>query len=144
MRILIPYIGVELPSIRMSEYGVREGFTVDIEHIGRPRLRKAAPGVVGIPHQEYKVRLYPISDEYRKWSAHSGRRTNSICWHGHKNFMCRLFYDFDSTTIRSALIEYNGQKDFFNKYASTRDLFFANGKCNCTGLKLAVFERELV
>lgn len=143
MRILIPYIGVEMPSISMSDYGRREGFTVDIQHIGRPRLRRAAPDHKGIPHQEYKVRLFPISDEYRKRSAHSGRRTNSICWHGHKNFMCRLFYDYPDATIRTAIIEYNGQRDFFDNYADTRGVFFADGDCDCSGLKLAVFEREL-
>lgn len=143
MEIFVPYSGVEMPSIAMSDYGRREGFNVDIEHIGRPRIRNSAPGVEGLPHQKYKVRLFPITDEYRKFSSRSGRRINGICWHGHKNFMVRLFYDFPQATLRSALAEYNGQRSFLDKYAETRGVFFANGLCKCTGNKLAVFERSL-
>jgi hypothetical protein len=155
MHILVPYIGVEMPSIRMSEYGNMMGINVDIEHVGRPRLRRAAPGVVGIPHQDYKVRLLPVSEEYRKLrqspvyypqgEIHT-RRINAVCWHGHKNFMNRLFMDFPNATIRAGYIqrggvEYNGWTDFLSKYRATKEPFYSNGvKCRCRNDNLAVWE----
>lgn len=144
MRILFPHIGVEMPSICMVDYGRRMGINVDIEHINRPKLRRAHPDVIGIPHQQYAVRLFPITDEYRKWSPYSNRRTNGVCWHGHKNFMMNLFDEWPMATIRTALAEYNGIDQYLAKYKATRDIFFAQGQCNCSGMKLAVFERELV
>lgn len=157
MRIYIPFIGVEMPSTRMTDYGRSLGINVDIQHVGRPKIRNAAPGVAGKPHQEYKVRLFPISEEYRKLREHEiyypagqtyTRRINAVCWHGHKNFMVRLFTDFDDATIRAGLIpangiEYRGVTDFFDKYAATKALFYRYGaKCLCTDLKLATWESE--
>lgn len=153
MKVYVPYIGVEIPSIRMTDYGRSLGINVDIEHVGRPRIRKSAPGVAGKPHQEYNVRLFPITDEYRKLSLPrtadgKPRRVNAVCWHGHKNFMMRLFTDFDDATIRSGYlnrggIEYRGTTDFLDKYPDTKALFYRNNfACRCTGLKLATWESE--
>lgn len=130
MRILVPYIGVEMPSIVMSDIGRDLGINIDIEHVGRPRLRVAAPDRKGIPHQDYKVRLFPITDDYRKFSWH-GRRVNGCCWHGHYRFMNKLYKHFPDMTIRSALAEYNGVDSFNDKYQSTYGKFFADGSCTC-------------
>lgn len=133
MKIYFPYTGIEMPSIVMSDAGREFGFNVDIEHLGRPKLRKAESSVIGIPHQAYHVRLFPISDRYRKFSDY-GRRINGVCWHGHFQFMLFVFNANDLVTIRSAIAEYNGRKDYLSQVGagqtSDRD-FNCRSTCKC-------------
>lgn len=133
MKIYFPYTGPEMPSILMSQIGRELGFNVDIEHLGRPKLRVAAPGVKGIPHQSYHVRLFPISDRFRKFSD-NGRRINGVCWHGHYEFMVRVFQSNDFATIRASIAQYLGEKDFLaqTSHGESQDhLFNRNATCKC-------------
>jgi hypothetical protein len=144
MQIFIPYIGVEMPSIKMTDYGRELGINVDIEYIGRPKIRRSAVAS-GIPHQRYKVRLFPISEQYRKLrypfssgpDAGKARRIYAVCWHGHRDFMVKLFDDFPDATLRSGYltrggIEYRGQESFEVTHQDTKADFYQRGVvCKC-------------
>lgn len=132
MKFYVPWSGVELPNILMTDIARDMGITSDHCHTGRrPKLRVAHYSAIGIPHQEYNVRLYPVTDRYRKFSIH-GRRINAICWHGHKRFMIRFFDEYPQATIRTALMEYNGYQSFLNRHIYTSDQSWnQNSTCEC-------------
>lgn len=136
MRILIPYVSEFLPAYLISEIAKSLGVRAEIEHKGRPKIRKAASGVTGIPHHDFRVRLYPVTDTLRSltlsWQGDRPRRNNAVCWHGHRDFMRKLFDAFPMMTIRTALAEYNGEEDFENTHERTSDQQWnRNRVCKC-------------
>lgn len=133
MKIYVPYSGPEIPAITMVEIGKRLGIDVEISHEGRKRIRKTTWNVAGKPHQEYNVRLYPIkgSDRFRKFNIY-GRRSNGVCWHGHKAFMEAFFYEFPYASLRSALATYISERDFLDTHENTSDsMMNRNAVCHC-------------
>lgn len=143
MKIYVPYSGQYLPLDFMKHIAEDMGVKIEIEATGRrPRLRKACDGSSPLesdsrnkPHWEYEVRLRPLTDNYRKWSAGIGvnvRRVNAVCWHGHKRFMTRFLAYYKEATIRTALAEYNGENSFAIKHGETNDQQFnSNTICGC-------------
>jgi hypothetical protein len=83
--------------------------------------RKNPPG--GINYIVFKLR--PIGDFYRKINHSFGKeRRTTVCWHGHADFMKRLFELYPKAKITSNPLDmpsivYNGKEDFYNKYQST-------------------------
>lgn len=156
MHIYIPYASRDLAEDHL-DFTIREMQLVPtIEYLGRPRIRNAAPGMDGIPHQHFKVTMRPEkdSDIYRKFSLPvvadgNPRRVNAVCWHAYKNFMNTHFSYYDDSTIRTAVVEYNGQEDFFSKYARTKLPFYFNQHsgiqlrgCLCRNGALANWESD--
>jgi hypothetical protein len=143
MKIYVPWSGQELPRDFLRQIGEDMGIRAEVSATGRrPRLRRACPGTVawesdarGIPHWEYDVRLFPVSDNYRKWSASgidNARRVNGVCWHGHRAFMKRFLGFYKEATIRTALAEYNGESQFDKLHRLTNDQQFNNrSTCAC-------------
>lgn len=156
MHIYIPYASDHLGKYFLEECQKRINVRMEMELLGRPRLRKNAYGTSGIPHLDYKVRLFPIpgSDEYRAlstrtWDTSRIRRINAVCWHAYKNFFCTLYSDYAPDAviktgyISKGGIEYYGQDDFINKYAATKETYYGRGtvSCRCSGDTLAVWEK---
>lgn len=148
MRLFIPYASVYLIDHAL-EYSANElQIKATGMAMGRPKIRNRAPGVPGgVPHWEYKVRLFPISgsDHLRKFSRYN-RRINGVCWDGHARFMARMFDHFPSMTLRSSggpvhkngqgnnctCIQYAGVDDFISNYGSTRgQAWNSYVSCNC-------------
>jgi hypothetical protein len=65
--------------------------------------------------------------KYQRLSAipsyHGGkqRRVNAVCWHGHRDFMFRLFDARPEAVLSSGIIRYRGREDFLAKFESTGD-----------------------
>jgi hypothetical protein len=133
MKIYVPYSGPEMPAVDMVDIGRRLGIDVDISHEGRKRIRKTSWNVAGKPHQEYSVRLYPVkgSDRFRKFGS-GGRRSNGICWHGHREFMKMFFQEYPDASLRSALATYISERNFLLTHEETNDQQWnRNSTCNC-------------
>ncbi len=152
MRLLIPYASVYLIDAAITHHDHALGIRADFSYGRRIKIRKAAPGASGIPHWDVKVRLFPKDDTLRKFSWGSDRRINGVCWHGHAQFMARMFNDFPTMTLRSAILGgrnqeqfgggYFGIDDFTAKYRSTGDwMMNIRSGCHCpietTGVRYA-------
>lgn len=131
MRVFFPHTSTYLVDDYFDSVRETSAFRIDTRPMNRVRLRRAAPGMRGIPHWEYDVRLRPDGDSFRKWSIYD-RRINGICWHGHKLFMVTLFNDYPEVTLRSALAEYNGKESFVELHRQTNDQQWnRNSTCHC-------------
>lgn len=51
--------------------------------------------------------------------SRGGRRVASVCWHGHRDFMARIFGTNPDARIKTALADYRGVADFIRTYATT-------------------------
>jgi len=50
----------------------------------------------------------------------SGRRVFAACWHGHKLFFDKFFFELCPTArVITAMARYNGKKDYAAKYRKT-------------------------
>ncbi len=64
--------------------------------------------------------LRPTSDHRRSVSrsfdygtgTERRRKVNAVCWHGHYEFMARLFVKFPNMRLKSAVADYRGVGDF--------------------------------
>lgn len=56
---------------------------------------------------------------YRKLGSDMKRWTGAVCFHGHKQFMDRLFIQFPDAVIRTKLAAYLGREDFEAKWSAT-------------------------
>lgn len=67
-----------------------------------------------------KFTLRPLagSDRYRRFS-NTGRRINAACWHGHRDFMLKLFEICPHAILKTSLATYKGKEDFLSKFEST-------------------------
>jgi len=65
-----------------------------------------------------KFRLSPNGDRYRHIS-HTGRRVNAVCWHGHRDFMLKLFELCPDAILKTSLATYKGREDFLKQFEST-------------------------
>ncbi len=126
MRILIPYTSRYLIDDFFSDFSINAFVSVDFEYLGTLKPRSASKP--GIPHVDYKVRLFPKTDKYRKFSGK--RRSNAVCWHGHRAFMRLVFSCNEDATIRTALAEYRGWDHFEETHEQTNDQQF-NWRSNC-------------
>lgn len=69
-----------------------------------------------------RFRIFPTSDRQRKLSTgwgSMGRRVNAVCWHGHRDFMYRLFDKFPCATLKTSIATYRGLDDFTAKFNET-------------------------
>ena len=83
-------------------------------------------------------RIFPTSDRQRKLSTgwgSRGRRVNAVCWHGHRDFMYKLFDKFPHATLKTMLATYRGLDDFTKKFEDT-------GWTNDGPMIAPVFRRE--
>ena len=89
-------------------------------------LRTAAESV-GVELSQVKDRgawlkftLKPVSksDLYRRVS-HTGRRVNAVCWHGHRDFMLKLFELCPDAILKTSLATYKGKEDFLRQFENT-------------------------
>ena len=154
MMIYLPYTSEGLARTAMEDVAESLGIRVEIEYLGIKRIRRTDPNVKGIPHKTFKVRLFPIGDEYRAWSTRPwdlshARRKNAVCWHAYKNFFTGLLVEWNpNATIRTGYIkkggiEYNGLESFLENYRATKSVYYDSGyaSCRCSGDKLATWER---
>lgn len=56
---------------------------------------------------------------YRKLGSDMKRWTGAVCFHGHKEFMDRVFERFPDAIIRTKLAAYLGREDFEAKWSAT-------------------------
>jgi len=49
------------------------------------------------------------------------RRVNAVCWHGHRDFMIRLFDLLPDLVLRTAVATYRGRSGFLDTYLATGD-----------------------
>lgn len=132
MRLYFPYMSTYLAEPNMQEAVNLLGIRHTIEFLGRHRLYKTPEGLRGIPHLDYKVRLFPINDEYRKFSTWSARRINGVCWHGHYRFMDKLFTMVPDMSIRTTVEHYHGRAEFIDKAVDTYGVSWNSGRiCKC-------------
>ena len=52
--------------------------------------------------------------------GHHGRRLPYVTWEGHREFMRIIFRDHPEARIKSAVADYRGRDDFWEKHPSTR------------------------
>lgn len=135
MKIFIPYTSGYLAIETLREISDALDTRMVINHLGRPRIRKTAPGVTGIPHHAFNVKLFPETERYRSLSLpsvadKSPRRLNAICWHGFRAWMRAAFNEWPDATIRTKLAEYMGRDDFNRKHPDTFQ-GYSNHTCNC-------------
>lgn len=66
------------------------------------------------------VRVFPTSDDRRKWSLHfHTRRVNAVCWHGHRDFLRALFALDPDAVVITAVARYRGANHFEGIYRDT-------------------------
>lgn len=105
-----------------QEVGIDVGSGLEVEY------RKGA-----VPFDRARrVQLQPRfgSDHYRKYKR--GRRTQSVCWHGHREWMRGVLRRNPSAVIITALARYDGAVDFEEKHVTTEDSTLFSGDCHCT------------
>lgn len=59
--------------------------------------------------------------------SRGGRRVASVCWHGHRDFMARIFGTNPDARIKTALADYRGVADFIRTYATTYATMYGEG-----------------
>lgn len=67
------------------------------------------------------------------------RRVNAVCWHGHRDFMTRLFDLLPNLKLETAKATYRGRNGFLDLYQATahRNIgskfqpLYYNSACNC-------------
>jgi hypothetical protein len=63
------------------------------------------------------------SRPYQRVSAsiafNEGRKVFAVCWHGHRDFMAKVFARFPNARISTAFADYRGIADFDGKYIDT-------------------------
>lgn len=74
-------------------------------------------------------RLSPDGEKYRLKNRSTGRRMNAVCWHGHRDFLRRLFEANPDAVVGSTLAMYKGGEDFRRKYPETEQP--GMGVCDC-------------
>jgi len=71
---------------------------------------------------QIRFRIFPTSDRQRKLSTgwgSRGRRVNAVCWHGHRDFMYKMFDKFPHATLKTSIVTYKGLDDFTEKFNET-------------------------
>jgi hypothetical protein len=48
-----------------------------------------------------------------------GRKVFAVCWHGHRDFMAKVFARYPDARIQTAIADYRGIADFDGKYIDT-------------------------
>ncbi len=71
--------------------------------------------------------------------AASGRKTMSLCWHGHRDLYRAIFSMNESARIKTMLANYKGKENFEETYPETKNInvgsvfmpAYANELCDC-------------
>ncbi len=61
--------------------------------------------------------------KYARLNHKLTRRVAAVCWHGHRDFMLKLFDLLPTLTLRTGLTTYKGKEDFENKFPSTGEKY---------------------
>jgi len=65
-------------------------------------------------------RILPIpGGRYQRLSHDGTRRVHAVCWHGHRDFMVRLFDEYPEARLKSAMADYRGRDDFIETHEAT-------------------------
>jgi hypothetical protein len=67
--------------------------------------------------------LLPFQKRGRSWGGKQGRRTPYVTWEGHREFMLVVFERFPEARIKSAIADYKGRDEFFDKHPQTKGLW---------------------
>lgn len=77
----------------------------------------------------FTIRTLGPDPKYGRRSEHPYRQPNkdgkrpripgAVCWHGHRDFMIELFNRYPDARLKSALADYRGRDDFWNKFPET-------------------------
>lgn len=86
-------------------------------------------GVKGRGWSGVKCVLRPLDrDTYRAVNVFRGahRRKWAVCWHGHREFMRRVFEINPAAEIKSCVARYRGREEFEQTHGATGDLNAGN------------------
>jgi hypothetical protein len=74
-----------------------------------------------VKHVLFVIRPKYQSDKFRAVNKHMGghRRVWAVCWHGHREFLTRLFEVNPNARVKTVLADYKGVEDFERKFKDT-------------------------
>jgi hypothetical protein len=72
-----------------------------------------------IPDRTKPIGARPFQRVSASIAFNEGRRVFAVCWHGHRDFMAKLFASFPNARIQTAIADYRGIADFDAKYIDT-------------------------
>lgn len=75
--------------------------------------------------------LYHRLSAEKPWRDSRQRHINAVCWHGHRDFMTRLFALLPTCTLRTALATYRGREGFEQNYPSQMLPQTYSDLCHC-------------
>lgn len=87
--------------------------------VTREQIAEAAQAVgvatdIGPKGRGWTFTLSLRPDKKYQRRGHAGRKVNAVCWHGHYDFMFKLFTAQPDATLISAMARYDGRADFEN------------------------------
>ena len=69
-------------------------------------------------HCKLHLRLHDSADTFHRRSK-EGRKKVNVCWHGTTLFLVRLFKQHPTAKVRTDVIRYADQEDFYSRFKQT-------------------------